>query len=44
MHKGPGATDHFEGGGFIRSNEDVKYPNIMFHFYQLLFVTMALLY
>ncbi|HRG46734.1 MAG TPA: choline dehydrogenase [Leptospiraceae bacterium] len=32
MHKGPGATNHFEGGGFIRSNEDVKYPNIMFHF------------
>ena len=32
MHKGPGATNHFEGGGFIRSNEEVKYPNIMFHF------------
>jgi len=32
MHKGPGATNHFEGGGFIRSNEGVKYPNIMFHF------------
>ena len=32
QHKGPGATNHFEGGGFIRSNEDVKYPNIMFHF------------
>ncbi len=32
MHKGPGATNHFEGGGFIRSNGEVKYPNIMFHF------------
>ena len=32
MRKGPGATNHFEGGGFVRSNEEVKYPNIMFHF------------
>src|SRR5680860_34032 len=30
--KGPGATNHFEGGGFVRSNETVKYPNLMFHF------------
>ena len=30
--KGPGATNHFEGGGFVRGNEDVKYPNLMFHF------------
>jgi len=30
--KGPGATNHFEGGGFVRSNEDVSYPNLMFHF------------
>jgi choline dehydrogenase len=30
--KGPGATNHFEGGGFVRSNKDVKYPNLMFHF------------
>jgi len=29
---GPGATNHFEGGGFARSNEDVGYPNLMFHF------------
>jgi choline dehydrogenase len=29
---GPGATNHFEAGGFVRSNEDVKYPNLMFHF------------
>jgi choline dehydrogenase len=27
--RGPGATNHFEGGGFIRSNEDVAYPNLM---------------
>jgi choline dehydrogenase len=32
FRKGPGATNHFEGGGFVRSNEDVKYPNLMFHF------------
>ncbi|MBP2321780.1 choline dehydrogenase [Kibdelosporangium banguiense] len=30
--KGPAATNHFEGGGFARSNEDVTYPNLMFHF------------
>jgi choline dehydrogenase len=29
---GPGATNHFEGGGFARSNDDVDYPNLMFHF------------
>ena len=32
LRRGPGATNHFEGGGFARSNEDVKYPNLMFHF------------
>jgi len=32
FRKGPGATNHFEGGGFARSNEDVRYPNLMFHF------------
>ena len=30
--KGPGATNHFEAGGFVRSNDDVAYPNLMFHF------------
>jgi choline dehydrogenase len=30
--KGPGATNHFEGGGFARSNDTVKYPNLMYHF------------
>jgi choline dehydrogenase len=29
---GLAATNHFEGGGFARSNEDVAYPNLMFHF------------
>jgi choline dehydrogenase len=32
FRSGPGATNHFEGGGFARSNEDVPYPNLMFHF------------
>ena len=30
--RGLGATNHFEGGGFARSNADVDYPNLMFHF------------
>ena len=29
---GTGATNHFEAGGFIRSNETVKYPNVQYHF------------
>ena len=32
FRKGPGATNHFEGGGFVRSNGEVNYPNLMFHF------------
>ena len=32
LRKGLGATNHFEGGGFCRSNEDVDWPNLMFHF------------
>jgi choline dehydrogenase len=32
LRSGPGATNHFEAGGFIRSNDDVAYPNVMFHF------------
>lgn len=31
-HKGPVATSHFEAGGFVRSNDDEEYPNLMFHF------------
>jgi choline dehydrogenase len=30
--RGPGATNHFESGGFARSNDEVSYPNLMFHF------------
>jgi choline dehydrogenase len=30
--KGPAATNHFEAGGFIRSNNDVDYPNLQLHF------------
>ncbi|MFA9444919.1 choline dehydrogenase [Egicoccus sp. AB-alg6-2] len=33
--RGPGATNHFEGGGFVRSNDTVDYPNLMFHFLPL---------
>ena len=29
---GPGATNHFEAGGFVRSNDEVSYPNLMYHF------------
>ena len=29
---GVGASNHFEAGGFIRSNDAVTYPNLMFHF------------
>ncbi|WP_436762740.1 choline dehydrogenase [Streptosporangium sp. V21-05] len=32
LRSGPGATNHFEAGGFTRSNDDVDYPNLMFHF------------
>jgi choline dehydrogenase len=33
--KGPGASNHFEAGGFIRSNDEVDRPNLMFHFLPL---------
>jgi len=29
---GPAATNHFEAGGFVRGNDEVAYPNLMFHF------------
>jgi len=32
FRKGPGVSNHFESGGFARSNDDVAYPNLMFHF------------
>jgi choline dehydrogenase len=32
LRSGLGATNHFEAGGFARSNDQVEYPNVMFHF------------
>ncbi len=32
FRKGPGATNHFEAGGFVRGDDHVDYPNLMFHF------------
>ena len=32
LRRGVGATNHFEAGGFVRSNDLVDYPNMMFHF------------
>ena len=32
FRRGPAATSHFEAGGFIRSNDTVEWPNLMFHF------------
>lgn len=29
---GIGASNHFEAGGFVRSNDEVDYPNLQFHF------------
>src|SRR4029077_13706993 len=27
LRRGPGATNHFEGGGVVRGDDDVPYPN-----------------
>ena len=35
QRKGAAATNHFEAGGFIRSNDEVEYPNLQFHFLPL---------
>jgi choline dehydrogenase len=35
FRRGLGATNHFEGGGFCRGNDEVDYPNLMFHFLPL---------
>ena len=35
FRSGPGATNHFEGGGFVRGDDEVAYPNLMFHFLPL---------
>lgn len=32
FRRGPGTSNHFEGGGFIRSNDEMAYPNLMLHF------------
>jgi choline dehydrogenase len=32
---GPGASNHFEAGGFVRGNDEVRYPNLMYHFLPL---------
>ena len=32
FRRGPGVSNHFEAGGFLRSNDDVPWPNLMFHF------------
>ena len=32
FRRGPGTSNHFEGGGFVRSNDEVAYPNLMLHF------------
>ncbi len=33
--RGVGASNHFEAGGFIRSNDEVPYPNLQYHFLPL---------
>ena len=35
QRKGIGASNHFEAGGFIRSNDEVEYPNLQYHFLPL---------
>ena len=35
LRSGAAATNHFEAGGFIRSNPQVAYPNLMYHFLPL---------
>ena len=35
FRKGPATSNQFESGGFVRSNDDVAYPNLMYHFLPL---------
>ncbi|BDS06012.1 choline dehydrogenase [Oceaniferula spumae] len=35
FRKGEAATNHFEAGAFIRTNDEVSYPNVQFHFLPL---------
>jgi choline dehydrogenase len=32
FNSGPGASNQFEAGGFVRSNPECDYPNLQFHF------------
>ncbi len=32
FRKGPGSSNHFEAGAFVKSNPSESYPNLMFHF------------
>ena len=34
-HDGPGATNHFESCGFVRSRSGVRYPDLQYHFLPL---------
>ena len=31
-HQGDGATNHFEAGAFLKSGDDVNFPDLQFHF------------
>ncbi len=35
FRRGPGVSNHFEAGGFVRSNDSVDRPNLMVHFLPL---------
>tara|TARA_B110000196_G_scaffold311424_1_gene315380 strand:+ start:191 stop:1117 length:927 start_codon:yes stop_codon:yes gene_type:complete len=35
FRRGPATSNHFEAGGFVRSNTEVPYPNLMMHFLPL---------
>ncbi|NND75128.1 MAG: choline dehydrogenase [Ilumatobacter sp.] len=32
FRRGPGTSNHFEAGAFVKSNPNEAYPNLMFHF------------
>jgi choline dehydrogenase len=35
LHSGPGATNHWDAGGFARSNDGLAFPNLMYQFLPL---------
>ena len=35
FRRGPATSNQFEAGGFVRSNDEVAYPNLMYHFLPL---------